>query len=99
MVYKTPNLDRLNPGILYHEITKASRSDRVCIVGDFNFRDIDWKNITGDGDSQEFLEMVQDNFLYQNVLVPTRGENILDLVLSNRKSSHKFGGRGTIREQ
>lgn len=29
--------------------------------------------------------MVQDNFLYQNVLVPTRGENILDLVLSNRE--------------
>ena len=31
----------------------------------------------------EFVELLQDNFLFQHVDVPTRDGNILDLVISN----------------
>ena len=34
---------------------------------------------------QQFIFLIQDNFLTQNVLEPTRGENVLDIVLSSQK--------------
>ena len=39
---------------------------------------------TGSED-QKFLNLVQDSFLIQHVLEPTRGENVLDIVLSSQK--------------
>ena len=33
------------------------------------------------GEDQQFLLLIQDSFLTQHVLEPTRGENVLDLVL------------------
>ena len=58
-------------------------SDNVIIVGDFNFRDIDWEN--GEAHtalSKKFLSCIEDNMLFQLVKEPTRGANILDLVLT-----------------
>ena len=57
-------------------------------MGDFNHGYIQWKSVesTG-GEDQTFLLLTQDNFLTQLVLEPTRGENVLDLVLS---SQHQF---------
>ena len=40
VVYRSPNLDIMNSKIIYDEISKASRYNKVCIVGDFNFRNI-----------------------------------------------------------
>ena len=37
------------------------------------------------GGGAEFLDVIQDNFLYQHVNRATRGENILDLVLSSER--------------
>ena len=37
------------------------------------------------GEDQEFLNLVQDSFLSQHVLEATRGENVLDIVLSTQK--------------
>ena len=39
---------------------------------------------TGSED-QQFLFLIQDSFLTQHVLEPTRGENVLDIVLSSQK--------------
>ena len=39
---------------------------------------------TGSED-HKFLNLVQDSFLTQHVLEPTRGENVLDIVLSSQK--------------
>ena len=61
-------------------------SDGECIImGDFNHGHIQWKSLesTG-GEDQQFLFLIQDSFLTQHVLEPTRGENILDLVLSSQ---------------
>ena len=34
---------------------------------------------------KKFLNLVQESFLTQHVLEPTRGENVLDIVLSSQK--------------
>ena len=60
----------------------------VILLEDFNFRNIDW--VTGDCASsleKRFLDCLQDNLLVQRVDSPTRGENILDLVISGDPSS------------
>ena len=36
------------------------------------------------GEDQEFLLLIQDSFLTQHVLESTRGQNVLDLVLSSQ---------------
>ena len=38
----------------------------------------------GDED-QQFLFLIQDSFLIQHVLEPTRGYSVLDIVLSSQK--------------
>ena len=81
--YRPPNLGREDTNSLLQEIGEASRNRNVCILGDYNFRRIDWEGIVGDQESEDFLGVLQDNFLKQVVREPTRGENILDLVLTN----------------
>ena len=56
-------------------------------MGNFNHRHIQWKSLdsTG-GENQQFLFLIQDSFLTQHVLEPTRGENVLDIVLSSQKN-------------
>ena len=52
-------------------------------MGYFNHRHIQWKSLESTrGEDQQFLLLIQDSFLTQHVLEPTRGENVLDLVLS-----------------
>ena len=55
-------------------------------MGDFNHGHIKWKSLenTG-GKDQQFLFLIQDSFLIQHVLEPTRGDNVLDIVLSSQK--------------
>ena len=36
-------------------------------------------------ENQQFLFLIQESFLTQNVLEPTRGDNVLDIVLSSQK--------------
>ena len=56
--------------------------DRVCIlVGDFN-SSVDWETRESPLAGTPLLEFVNDYFLTQWVKEPTRGENILDLVLT-----------------
>ena len=53
----------------------------VWIIGDFNFPGIDWVNLGADVTGSKFLDLNQDCFLTQDILKPTRYDNILDLVL------------------
>ena len=54
-------------------------------MGDFNHEHIQWKSLesTG-GEAQQFIFLIQERFLTQHVLEPTRGENVLDIVLSSQ---------------
>ena len=55
-------------------------------MGDFNQGHIQWNSLESTGsEDQQFLFLIQDSFLTQHVLEPTRGENVLDIVLSSQK--------------
>ena len=55
-------------------------------MGDFNHGHIQCKSLesTG-GEDQQFLFLIQDSYLTRHMLEPTRGENVLDIVLSSQK--------------
>ena len=42
------------------------------------------------GEDQQFLFLIQYSFLTHHVLEPTRGENVLDIVLSSQKNLWKM---------
>ena len=87
MVYRPPNQTAAIDDLLYGEINyQITRHQHTVIMGDFNLPDINWDNIdvhsyyTGrDGDerelrqtsSEKFIELMQNNFLIQNVSEPT----------------------------
>ena len=55
-------------------------------MGDINHGHIQWKSLEStEGGDQQFLFLILESFLTQHVLEPTRGENVLDVVLSSQK--------------
>ena len=72
------------------EITKQIRGHtkgNVIILGDFNFPDIDWNLRDASGVAKDFLNVLDDCFLHQHVMEPTRGNNTLDLILTTEHNS------------
>ena len=56
-------------------------NQNVMLVGDFNFRNIDWKSGKCSRPLEQFfIDSINDNLLEQMIDIPTRGSNILDLV-------------------
>ncbi|XP_069161335.1 uncharacterized protein [Procambarus clarkii] len=55
-------------------------------MGDINHETIDWVNLTSQEEGDQFLDLVQDFFLIQYVVEPTRGNSILDFVLTSEES-------------
>ena len=69
---------------IQNAIKEVSKVECI-IMGDFNHGHIQWKSLESTGDvDQQFLFLIQDSFLTQHVLEPTRGENVLDFVLSSQ---------------
>ena len=67
-------------------IQNNNKFDQLIICGDFNLPHIDWS--TGSATNNDlihnhFTKTVKDNYLWQLVNSPTRGDNILDLILTN----------------
>ena len=55
-------------------------------MGDFNHGNIKWDTLQSTGvEDQKLLCLIQDNFLTQHVLEPTRATRVLDIVLSSQK--------------
>ena len=72
----------------------AKSYSHICLVGDFNYRDINWKTWTtphgGDSKESKFIEAVRDCFLFQHVEEPTRARgnddpSLIDLILTNEE--------------
>ena len=62
-------------------LNKVSK-ENVILMGDFNFGDcIDWESNTSANQGKFFLDCVNKNFLHQYVDKPTRGLNMLDLII------------------
>ena len=82
LVYRSPNISTDENEKIQNAIKEVSKRDCI-IMGDFN---IQWKSQQSTGrEDQKFFNLVQDSFLTQHVLEPTRGENVLDIVLSSQK--------------
>ena len=70
---------------IHNAISEVSKGDCI-IMGDFNHGDIKWDTLQSTGvEYQKLLCLVQDNFLTQHVLEPTRAARVLDIVLSSQK--------------
>ena len=55
-------------------------------MGDFNHGNIKWDSQQSTGvEDQKVLCLVQDYFLTQHVLEPTRAASVLDIVISSQK--------------
>ena len=91
LVYRSPsssmkNNDRVTKAI--EEVAKI-RSEKKIIMGDFNYKEINWDTLQGKGLAQEnFIECIQENNLWQQVEENTRfrGTNKpskLDLIFTN----------------
>jgi len=79
--YKSPTAKDDEVKSMYEAIEKAS-SCQSLILGDFNCPSIDWSTLHCDSSDQHFVHLIQNCFLHQHVHEPTRGKNILDLVLT-----------------
>ena len=56
----------------------------VIVIGDFNYREIDWETMkAGSKKAEEFLDVVMDNLWSQHVTKPTRQNSLLDLVITS----------------
>ena len=73
---------------------QLDRSFQVCVVGDFNFPDIDWytervlsgQTVDSQDSAREFLRFLSSKFMNQYVDRPTRDSNILDLFCADNPS-------------
>ena len=78
-----------------NQLVKAAcdLNPNILIAGDFNFKEIDWINEYSPPGKQhliEFINTIQECFLFQHVTEPTRfreneNPNLLDLILSNEE--------------
>ena len=85
LVYRGPNINEEDNTKIKNAIKEVSKEECI-IMGDFNHGHIQWNSLESTGiEDQQFLCLIQDSFLTQHVLEPTRGENVLDIVLSSQK--------------
>ena len=79
--YRPPDSRAESDEALINLVNIVSK-EKCIIMGDFNFRDIPWDEEDKLDESHQFVQCVNDNFLHQLVTRATRGDNILDLVLT-----------------
>ena len=94
-VYRSPSSSYENNQELRNLMTKvcARKFDHLLIVGDFNYKSIDWSTNRTNGvseDSSNFLDCVEDLYLFQHVQSPTRYRrgcipSLLDWVFTNEE--------------
>ena len=90
VVYRCPNnehnlTEQRKKQKIHNAISEVSNGDCI-IMGDYNHGNIKWDTLQSTGvEDQKFLCLVQDNFLAQHVLEPTRATRVLDIVLSSQK--------------
>ena len=68
---------------------KGKKLPSVHVLGDFNFKDIDWPNrpsksgsTLSQSEGQILIDIMNEHGLEQMVHFPTREKNILDLILT-----------------
>ncbi|MPC34244.1 hypothetical protein E2C01_027628 [Portunus trituberculatus] len=93
-VYRPPNTtmeEFINISKMIKEIiSNVESSTEVIILGDFNLPSIKWSNMSIKGTTREgkqqalaLIEVMENDLLIQCIDMPTRGDNILDLIIMN----------------
>ena len=101
-VYRSPS-DDANKDACMRSSRKVSklimsaveRNENILIVGDFNYKDIDWSNDSAPPEKQHlnhFIDTLHDCYLHQHVTEPTRYRSnetpsLLDLILITDEDS------------
>jgi exonuclease III len=81
--YRSPSAEKKESESLYRSIHNYTSNNSTCLIlGDFNFSDINWNLMQSGSLGKEFMDLIHDKFLTQHVGQATRGDNILDLVIS-----------------
>ena len=95
VIYRSPQSSSDNDIAIINLINTICKryNDNIIFTGDFDLPKIKWNNLLYDEDNKTnyndlFIANLNDNFLSQHVLEPTRirldqTQNILDLIISN----------------
>jgi len=83
--YRSPDVDENEKQQLFDCIKTAKNLNTpLSIMGDFNYPGIEWEQLrAGDAAVTKFVKLIMDCYLEQHVHSSTRGNNILDLVLTS----------------
>ena len=66
------------------ELIAKIKNKQVILIVDFNYPDIEWSRLQAKSEaSQTFVDCMKDSYLTQHVAEATRGENVLDLVITS----------------
>ena len=91
--YSDENNSKLNTLVNHPALNR--KYSHICLVGDFNYKDINWHQWSTshpeDSNEERFTEALRDSFLYQHVLEPTRKRgsdepSTLDLILTGEEA-------------
>ena len=82
--YRPPDSTQINDEGLFNLLAKISAKD-VIIMGDFNYPKLNWKEELLNNYCP-FVECLNDNFLHQMVNENTRGDNVLDLIITSNEN-------------
>lgn len=86
VVYRPPAQPQDVDMEMYNILKQVTKEKECIIMGDFNLAHINWETLTGDeAESHRMIDFIEENFLHQLVKEPTRGRNILDLVLTTQE--------------
>lgn len=97
-IYRPPNCTTVSFSEIMNKVRelpllRVSPLQDIVVLGDFNFPRVKWPDgsIATGGTTEEqtqsslLLNLIDDLFLTQMILKPTRGNNILDLLFTNNK--------------
>lgn len=83
--YRSPTAGREEFENLSRIIRKHT-DEAAVIMGDFNYGGINWQTLEATAEEEEFVELVQDCFLSQHIMEPTRdSKKTVDIVLSTEQ--------------
>ena len=88
--YRPPDQEEEVDEGLFLQLQKASRSQALILTGEFNHPDICWKSGTANcKPSRKLRECIEDNSLVQVMESLTRGEALLDLLLTRAEELNR----------
>lgn len=62
LMYIPPKASEGTNSSLWQEINRPSRHRQICVLADFNFRNVDWSLMVGNRKAEAFLKVIRDNF-------------------------------------